>query len=1246
LEEALRGAVELPFGGDHLGPVKEARALKERLDEEKRVAAMCSEAIAERDLSSLQAAVGEADAMSFSNPVVEEARALIARIEEEKACLAELSAAVSSRDKAAIDAAMGNAVRLELTEHDTYKQAAALKKRLEEEEAAHAALAAAIAAADYDQLDAALGAAAALGLEGADVDEATALRTKLAAQANAKRAIRTAMEDRDADALGRALAKAGEVGLPASDATVAEGSAMKEQLAKEASAVEALTAATGAKDAKALEKAVAGAESIGLPDCSALTQARTTLKRLNDEAAAIAALKAATKSKDAGQLATAIATAAELGIEGKEMDAAQKAMSKLGAQSAGLAELAAAVASGDLEKVNAAIAKAEEAGIAESDQYKSALKAREKLERQGGVLESLRAAMTAKDVPAIEAALAEAEEVGLERNYPEEVAAGRALIESLGAGVKAQKAIREAISQMDEEGLTAAVTKAEAAGVDESILAEGREGATKIAAMKEKLPALESALEAKDKESVTTLYGELKDLGLDANHDTMKRARVIAERDILLKEIRDKAAKARETSDLQLANEALEKAIEIGLDEEELKELEALKKELEAGQEVAAGLSAACKTIKNKATGKAGLTAADLEHLDAAIEDAVSKGLAKDSSAFKKGRKTRDKMEKVLQLQDELTAALSDDNIRKVKKLLDRADDLDMTKTSLASKVRKHLRALERAKYESAMGDEDYDEDIPTLDDEALMREREEKMQKAMDPKYEWTNFPRLRNPDDYAKAAMFGRKKARLMMLKWQTSVIVKSLTELPSKELNKEATRMHKSLLGYSGDKSMSFPATLAQDILQKGLQYPELVDEIYCQICKHLTANQRPESAQRGWQVMCMAVGTFPPSREFENYLLNFILAHKDGAGAVGNYARYSLRRLEGILNSGPSGFVPSVEEIQAYKDRPPILATIELVDGTPLTEDLPITPDLNVGKVLDICTHFMELTDPRMQYFGVFVEDVTDPDTVTNPLSAGAGVESLPKTPRPLQNENFLGDVVTVKVRQNQPYKFVFKRKIYLKNLDGPSDDPMFERLVYLQACDEVILGNIPVSTEEEVTDMVAKAMAIDLGEDLPEDPEELIETDLMEYVPMPWRSVQSPDDWADKVLTLRDDVLSVDPEELQMVFVESVKDHPLYGTNFFHVRKHTFPEHMAPFPERLIIAFNSEGLHFLNEDRDTLASFGYADIYRWGGSSTQFSIIIWNAETQDTDDVSMFTSQAADMAALILDYINAIMATTE
>lgn len=115
------------------------------------------------------------------------------------------------------------------------------------------------------------------------------------------------------------------------------------------------------------------------------------------------------------------------------------------------------------------------------------------------------------------------------------------------------------------------------------------------------------------------------------------------------------------------------------------------------------------------------------------------------------------------------------------------------------------------------------------------------------------------------------------------------------------------------------------------------------------KQLTSNPAADSIAKGWQVMCMCVSTFPPSSDFEYYLLNFMLTQREKKGAVRNYARYCLRTLEGILTSGASGFVPSVEEIQAYKERPPILATIELVDGNLVTEELPVTPDLNVGKV---------------------------------------------------------------------------------------------------------------------------------------------------------------------------------------------------------------------------------------------------------------------------------------------------------
>ena len=122
---------------------------------------------------------------------------------------------------------------------------------------------------------------------------------------------------------------------------------------------------------------------------------------------------------------------------------------------------------------------------------------------------------------------------------------------------------------------------------------------------------------------------------------------------------------------------------------------------------------------------------------------------------------------------------------------------------------------------------------------------------------------------------------------------------------------------------------------------------------QVMKQLSSNPTADSIAKGWQVMCMCVSTFPPSIDFEDYVLNFMLGQCEKRGAVRNYARYCLRTLEGILEAGSSGFVPSVEEIQAYKKRPPILATISLVDGMVLTEELPVTPDLNSGKVVEIC-----------------------------------------------------------------------------------------------------------------------------------------------------------------------------------------------------------------------------------------------------------------------------------------------------
>ena len=232
------------------------------------------------------------------------------------------------------------------------------------------------------------------------------------------------------------------------------------------------------------------------------------------------------------------------------------------------------------------------------------------------------------------------------------------------------------------------------------------------------------------------------------------------------------------------------------------------------------------------------------------------------------------------------------------------------------------------------------------------------------------------------------------------------------------------------------------------------------------------------------------------DFENFLLHFVLEKfEKGRGAVQDYARYCVRSLEGILNSGEgTGFVPSVEEIQAYKERPPILATIELVDGNVIAEDLPITPDFSVGKVLEICTGWLDLRDARSNMFGIFVYDLGEADDrkSQNDAYANAPFADLPRTPRPLKNDDFMGDVIVQKSRQKRKFKFVMKKKIYLQQHNWRGEDPHYERLVYLQAEDEAIIkGNIPVEDEKAALQLSAISFAVAFGSGFPEDVQSMV-----------------------------------------------------------------------------------------------------------------------------------------------------------
>ncbi|KAI0295862.1 hypothetical protein B0F90DRAFT_1749029 [Multifurca ochricompacta] len=189
----------------------------------------------------------------------------------------------------------------------------------------------------------------------------------------------------------------------------------------------------------------------------------------------------------------------------------------------------------------------------------------------------------------------------------------------------------------------------------------------------------------------------------------------------------------------------------------------------------------------------------------------------------------------------------------------------------------------------------------------------------------------------------IFKRKVPVGQMMTWQRGPIATPLLNL-GRPLHKDAVRTFRAVQRLMGDSERE-----ARWLLGEGLTYGELRDEIYCQVMKQLTNNPSAESTFRGWQLMCVLLVTFPPSKNFEPYLHAF-LSQRTGKteGRVDVLAKHCLKRLATIAKKGPRGKPPTLAEIETASDAAfnpstfgePLDAVFRLQERTYPTQRVPI------------------------------------------------------------------------------------------------------------------------------------------------------------------------------------------------------------------------------------------------------------------------------------------------------------------
>ena len=235
------------------------------------------------------------------------------------------------------------------------------------------------------------------------------------------------------------------------------------------------------------------------------------------------------------------------------------------------------------------------------------------------------------------------------------------------------------------------------------------------------------------------------------------------------------------------------------------------------------------------------------------------------------------------------------------------------------------------------------------------------------------------------------------------------------------------------------------------------------------------------------------------------------------------------------------------------------------------------------------------------------------------------------------------------------EFVLKKKIFLPSHNYTGDDPNYNRLVFLQAEDEVLSGNIPIDTDEDALKLSTMSVSIALGDEFPDTAAGLCERIdsgselILDYVPPDYRSKKSAIDWSEIVFkSATDSYGNHSIDDMQNEFVEIISKSPLYGTHWFFVYRHrngTAPQ-VVSLPEKLILGFNAEGLHIFDTDLKFIRSFEYEKIYRWGGSASQFCIILFDSNLEESFDLVVITTQASDMASIIIDHIEFLLAEKE
>ncbi|XP_038617745.1 unconventional myosin-VIIa [Tachyglossus aculeatus] len=411
-------------------------------------------------------------------------------------------------------------------------------------------------------------------------------------------------------------------------------------------------------------------------------------------------------------------------------------------------------------------------------------------------------------------------------------------------------------------------------------------------------------------------------------------------------------------------------------------------------------------------------------------------------------------------------------------------------------------------------------------------------------------------------------------------------------NEELSQEACMAFIAMLKYMGDhpsKRSRSVNELTDQIFEGALKAEPLKDEIYVQILKQLTDNHIRYSEDKGWELLWLCTGLFPPSNVLLPHVQRFLQSQRHQPLSTD-----CLQRLQKALRNGSRKYPPHLVEVEAIQHK-----TTQIFHKVYFPDDTDEAFEVESStKAKDFCQSistrlllkspdgfslFVKISDkvisvPEGDFFFDFVRHLTDWIKKARPVKEGI-VPSL-------------------------TYQVFFMKKLWTNTV--PGKDPMADSIFhYYQELPKYLRG-YHRCTREEVLSLGALIYRVKFEDDKSYFPS--IPKLLRELVPQDLISQLSPDDWKRSIVAYFNKHAGKSKEEAKLAFLRLIFKWPTFGSAFFEVKQTTEPN----FPEILLIAINKHGVSLIDpRSKDVLTTHPFTKISNWSSGNTYFHITIGN-----------------------------------